>query len=423
MLLKFKFKNYKSFKEEVCLDLTATKITEFSDRNFEVGNIKVLPIASIFGANASGKSNVMEAFRCMRKYIIDLLYEMAPDRPEAYGRIRMKPVPFLFDDESKDVSSKFEVYFALVGDESERIYCYGFEVDGYLIKEEWLNYKSKTSREDFKTIYYRKEKKIEWKGIDIKIAKNIEASLKDNVLIMTLGAMLNEQLLIKVFRLFRETNVVNFGDPEEDYYIFLGSGYTRYILDKKIQEEIRKYLSSFDNSIVGISAEEYQPNIFGRKNEIHVYVHHKKNNSDEIVKLPMVYESAGTQKMFYLYTFFKGSLMTGNALFIDELNSKLHPLLIRNIMQMYLNKDINKLHAQLIFTSHDVWQLKSDVLRRDEIWFTEKNEEGISKLYSLSDFTNDEGDKIRKDQDYQKNYILGKYGAMPSLKGFEGVFG
>ena len=84
MLLKFKFKNYKSFKEEVCLDLTATKITEFSDRNFEVGNIKVLPIASIFGANASGKSNVMEAFRCMRKYIIDSLYEMAPDRPEAY---------------------------------------------------------------------------------------------------------------------------------------------------------------------------------------------------------------------------------------------------------------------------------------------------------------------------------------------------
>ena len=154
-----------------------------------------------------------------------------------------------------------------------------------------------------------------------------------------------------------------------------------------------------------------------------MYVHHKKNSSDEIVKLPMVYESAGTQKMFYLYTFFKGSLMTGNALFIDELNSKLHPLLIRNIIQMYLNKDINKLHAQLIFTSHDVWQLKSEVLRRDEIWFTEKNEEGISKLYSLSDFTNDEGDKIRKDQDYQKNYILGKYGAMPSLKGFEGVFG
>lgn len=312
---------------------------------------------------------MIEAFRFMRKYIIDSLYEMAPDRQEAYGRTRIKVMPFFFDDKAKDDSSKFEVYFVSPNDESEKIYCYGFEVNEYIVKEEWLSYRSKTSREDFKMIYYREGKKIEWKGIDLRIAKNIEASLKDNVLIMTLGAMLNEQLLIKVFRLFRETNVVNFGNPEEDYYIFLGGGNTRYILDKIIQEEVKTYLSSFDNSIVGISAEEYNPNIIGRDKEIHIYVHHKKNNSDETVKLPMVYESAGTQKMFYLYTFFQGSLLTGNALFIDELNSKLHPLLIRNIMQMYLNKDINKLNAQLIFTSHNVWQSKSDVLRRDEMWF------------------------------------------------------
>ena len=422
MLLKFNFKNFKSFKNEVSLDLTATKITEFADRNFSVGNVKVLPVASIFGANASGKSNVMEAFRFMRKYIIDSLYEMAPDRPEANGRTRIKPLPFLFDDDAKSINSKFELYFVLTNDESEKIYCYGFEVNELFVKKEWLSYKSKTSREDFKIIYYREGKKIEWKGIDIKIAKNIEASLKNNVLIMTLGAMLNEQLLIKIYRLFRETNVANFGDPEEDYYIFLGSGYTRYILDKKIQEEVKEYLSGFDSSIVGISAEEYQPNIIGRKNEIHVYVHHKKINSNEIVKLPMVFESSGTQKMFYLYSFFKGSLMTGNAIFIDELNSKLHPLLIRNIVQMYLNKDINKMHAQLIFTSHDVWQLKSNILRRDEIWFTEKNENGVSKLYSLSDFVDEDGGKIRKDGDYLRNYIFGHYGAIPNLKGFDGVF-
>ena len=89
---------------------------------------------------------------------------------------------------------------------------------------------------------------------------------------------------------------------------------------------------------------------------------------------------------------------------------------------MFLNKDINKNHAQLIFTSHDIWQLKSDVMRRDEIWFTEKNERGESSLYSLSDFIDENGERIRKDEDYQKNYILGKYGAIPNLKGFEGVF-
>ena len=418
MLLKFKFKNFKSFRDEVCLDLMATKITEYSDRNFEVGNIKVLPIASIFG----GKSNLIEAFRFMRKYIIDSLYEMAPDRQEAYGRIRTKVMPFFFDDKVKDDSSKFETYFVLPNDESEKIYCYGFEVNEYFVKEEWLSYKSKTSREDFKMIYYRKGKKIDWKGLDARIIKNIEVSLKENVLILTLGAMLNEQIFIKVLSFFRMTNVINFGDVEEDYNIFLGAGYTRFILDKKNQEDVAKYLSSFDSSVAGISAEEYQPNVIGRKKEIHVYVHHKKNNSNEIVKLPMIFESAGTQKMFHLYSFFKGSLMTGSAIFIDELNSKLHPLLIRNIVQMYLNKEINKLHSQLIFTSHDVWQLKSDLLRRDEIWFIEKNDEGVSNLYSLSDFTDDYNGKIRKDADYLKNYIYGKYGAIPNLKGFDGVF-
>ena len=422
MLLKFNFKNFKSFRDEVSLDLTATKITEFSDRNFEIGNIKVLPIASIFGANASGKTNVIEAFRFMRKYILDSFFEIEPQSQETFDRIRTKAMPFLFDNITKNSNSKFEVYFVLPNDESEKIYQYGFIVNEYLVKEEWLNYKTKTSREGFKTIYHRASEKIEWKGIDSKIVKNIEVSLKENVLIITLGAILNEQLFINILNYFKYSNVINFGDSEEEYYVFQGAGRARYILDKKYQEDMKKFLSSFDSSIVGISAEEYRSNIYRSRNEIHVYTHHKIIDSEEIMKLPMIFESSGTQKMFNLYSFFKGSLLTGNSLWIDELNLKLHPLLIRNIVQMYLNKNINKLNAQLLFTSHDVWQLKSDIMRRDEIWFTEKSEDGVSKLYSLSDFIDDAGEKIRKDEDYQKNYLLGKYGAIPNLKGFEGVF-
>ena len=89
---------------------------------------------------------------------------------------------------------------------------------------------------------------------------------------------------------------------------------------------------------------------------------------------------------------------------------------------MFFNKNINKNRAQLVFTSHDVWQLKSDILRRDEIWFTEKDDKGASNLYSLSDFVGEDGEKIRKDEDFQKNYLTGKYGAIPDLKGFDGVF-
>ena len=156
--------------------------------------------------------------------------------------------------------------------------------------------------------------------------------------------------------------------------------------------------------------------------EIKIIIQILFNDSNEIKPLPMQLESAGTQKMFILFPYFNNILKNGQVIFIDELNSRLHPLLIRTIIQMFTNSEMNKNNAQLIFTSHDIWQLKSDVMRRDEIWFTEKNERGESSLYSLSDFIDENGEKIRKDEDYQKNYILGKYGAIPNLKGFEGVF-
>ena len=102
--------------------------------------------------------------------------------------------------------------------------------------------------------------------------------------------------------------------------------------------------------------------------------------------------------------------------FIDELNARLHPLLVRNFVLTFLNPAINVNHAQLIFTTHDTWQLSNQLLRRDEIWFTEKDNEGRSTLYSLADFVDEGGGRIRKDESYEKNYLLGKYGAIPSLK-------
>lgn len=107
---------------------------------------------------------------------------------------------------------------------------------------------------------------------------------------------------------------------------------------------------------------------------------------------------------------------SGSVFFIDELNARLHPLLVRNFILAFLNPQINKNNAQLIFTTHDTWQLSNNLLRRDEIWFTEKDVNGVSSLYSLADFTNEDGSKIRRDESYEKNYLVGKYGAIPSLK-------
>ena len=422
MLLKFKFKNFKSFRDEVCLDLTATKITEFSDRNFEVGNIKVLPVASIFGANASGKSNVMDAFRFMCEYIImSLNFAGGQVNPLLQGGT-IKPTPFLFDSKSRDEGSKFEVYFVMNNDKTEKIYQYGFVFNNSIIEEEWLYYKAKTSREDFKNIFYRSKDENNYDGLEKDKIKNIEVSMQKETLVLTLGSKLKERTLSDIYNWFMQIMNINFGNVTENLWISQMHGILQHMLKSDIQKKVVNYLSTFDESIVGMDAKENLIDPITKRKIIEINFHHKMIDSKDVIRLPKVMESAGTQKMFNLYPYFNNAIINGCLLFIDELNARLHPLLIRTIVQMFLDKDINTNKAQLIFTSHDVWQLKSDIMRRDEIWFTEKNDKGISNLYSLSDFIDENGGKVRKDEDYQKNYILGKYGAIPNLKGFEGVF-
>ena len=422
MLLKFSFKNFKSFRNEATLDLTATKITEHSERNFEVGNVKVLPVACIIGANASGKSNVMEAFRFMQGYVRTSLMYLNSSMNMSYEVSDViKPMPFFFDKESKNKGSKFEIIFSLNGDEKERVFEYGFVNNNNTIEEEWLKYKSKTSRDEAKNIFSRRFNKIENNGLKKEIIRNIETSLRPEVLVVSLGAQLNEPLLKEIMNWFYNSQTINFGDPEENSYIASGRPFAGTLLNKKVQEDVVKYLSSFDDTIKGIKVYENKGINPNHKGTIEVSFYHRIIGTDEEQELPMEFESSGTRKMLDLYYFFKEIIKRGGVLIIDELNSRLHPLLIRNILQIFTNKTINKNNAQLIFTSHDIWQLKSDILRRDEIWFTEKDKDGASTLYSLSDFVDGNGDKIRKDEDYQKNYILGKYGAIPKLKGFDGV--
>ena len=127
--------------------------------------------------------------------------------------------------------------------------------------------------------------------------------------------------------------------------------------------------------------------------------------------MPLSQESDGTLKMFALYQFIQDCIERGSVLLVDELNSRLHPLLVRNILITFFNPEVNIHHAQIIFTSHDLWQLKNNILRKDEIWFTDKDNDGISTLYSLADF---EG--VESESNYVENYMLGQYGAIPSLK-------
>ena len=143
----------------------------------------------------------------------------------------------------------------------------------------------------------------------------------------------------------------------------------------------------------------------------------KKHRVDDVeTELDLSDESSGTKKLFGLLPFIATSLITGTTLVIDELDAKIHPVLLRRIIMMYNNMEINRNKAQLIFTSHDLSTMNNEVFRRDEIWFVAKGKAQNSKLYSLVEFKNDKGGAVRNDEKYDKRYLEGRYGADPYLK-------
>jgi hypothetical protein len=298
------------------------------------------------------------------------------------------------------------------------MYNYGFSVDRDGVKEEWLNTRALYSRNEFKRIFYRNvnDRKLDLSGIPQKSQENVRVALEKKALIVSLGSKLKIDVLKKVFIWFLNNSAADFGRPETNLYLSyqLPNGFTT---DKRVQDRVIKYLSAFDKSIIGFDIEKISGTDSDEKTKFRISSVHKTINSDETSEIPFENESAGTLKMFALFPLLEDVLKTGGVLFVDELNARLHPLMVRTIVQAFLNPEINKNHAQLIFTTHDAWQLDNNLLRRDEIWFTEKDENGISSLYSLADFR-DDGSRIRKDENYLKNYLTGKYGAIPMMDHF-----
>ncbi len=418
MLLQFNFKNFKSFRDATTLDLTATRITEYNNHVISVGNEKVLPIAAIFGANASGKSNVQEALRYMTTYVVSSFGYGGDESGKKSKSEFLKPTPFLLNHDSKNAESSFEVYFISSEENGAKSYNYGFTVGQNGINEEWLNYKSKSSRGDYKRIFYRNGKSLDLSGIAPKSQENIKIALEKEALIVSLGAKLKVSKLKLIRDWFLDNEFADFGHPIENYFLCEQLP-DDFVDSKEVQQKVVDYFSAFDPSIIGFEVETIESGDDKKSSKVRIDAVHKMIDSDETAIIPLKSESAGTLKMFALYPLLQEVLETGGVLFIDELNARLHPLLVRSFVITFLNPETNKKHAQLIFTSHDSWQLNSNILRRDEVWFTEKADNGISTLYSLADFIDEDGVKIRKDENYEKNYLLGKYGAIPTMKHFD----
>lgn len=413
MLIQFNFKNFNSFRDEATLDLSAAKMTEFSERVISVGGEKILPVAAVYGANASGKSNVYAAFEYMTDYVVNSF--KYGDEVKNFDEIR--PHPFLFDKESAQADTSFEVYFTVPGDKTEKSYNYGFCVGQKGITEEWLNYKAKTARK-YKSIFYRDENTLDLSGIPKASRENISIALEKQVLIVSLGAKLRVTKCKLVRDWFLNNEFADFGNVINNFFMLrvLPEG---FVDDEKVQEKVVKFFASFDETIKGFEVTRLPQQDDSKDEYFKIDALHKMIGSNELAKIPLQDESAGTLKMFALYPELQEVLNHGGVFFIDELNARLHPLLVRNFILTFLNLENNINHAQLVFTTHDTWQLSNRLLRRDEIWFTEKNEDGLSTLYSLADFIDEDGSRIRKDESYEKNYLLGKYGAIPSLKTIE----
>lgn len=399
MLIQFNFENYKSLFNASTLDMTATSIKEHTYNLITPQNTKTnyIKVAAIYGANASGKSSVIEAFRFMTAFVRSS-FKLASE---------LKEIPyksFAFTNEQKN--SSFEVFFQKNGYE----YQYGFEVDRKKVVEEWLYSKELRSNRHFKTIFERQNNKFDIPNL--KSAKNFEDLVLPNTLFLSILSNAKIPVIKEVFEWFEDATVIDFGDPSFENQ--LNRSLPIEIEDHAFQNEIVLFLNAIGVPINGLDVRKVKSDNEESYKLYSVYQHGGRD-----IHLPFHEESSGTIKMFTLYIRMKNVLKSGSVIFIDELDAKLHPLLLRYMITLFHDEKTNPNNAQLVYTTHDNYTLTKDVFRRDQIWFVEKKKDLTAELYSLVEYKLDDDRKVRNDASYNKDYLLGRYGGVPVLKEFD----
>lgn len=417
MIHQFTFSNYKSFKNETIFDLIASPITEHSqDVAMDCFDEKVLKVAAIYGANASGKSNVIKAFNFMRDNVL-LSFFHSHELKTGGELSNLKLDAFKFDN-SKNPSS-FEILFSINGD----VYNYGFSLFEEIIEEEFLFIRDKNvKKEKFITLFYRTKNKLEDVSEELKEVSNLTKVLGNRTLFLSFAANLEISLVKTVYDWFISTRVMDYGIDNSERMILnsKNSPLVKLLQDQSQKQELEKFVKAIDLGVEGftlIENEILSPS--GAEKKYQIVTYHLNIDDGSLVPVPLSNESSGTKKMISLFIPISRALQEGSTLFIDELDAKLHPLLIRYLIILFHTKENNPNNAQLIFSTHDVFSLDKSNFRRDEIWFVDKNSQGISDLYSLESYLIDDSGtskKVRKDASYGKDYILGKYKSIPKLK-------
>ncbi len=419
MLVQFTVGNFLSFKERRTLSLVAKGISELKKNISTFKPEKVLRSAVVYGANSSGKSNLIKAFERMREVVLTSVRLNDSDELE-YS-------PFLLSTETESQPTFFEIIF---WQDSTR-YRYGFEYDLKQIVNEWLFAGKSETKE--KPLFIRTEEGI---GVDEKFkeGEGYESKTNNNRLFISLVAQLGGDISKKVIEFFNEYNVLS-GLEHNDY-----TGFTMRMLHKNLKgcdESLQLYqklklgfqdIKAIESDFNPLDIPDHMPDklkaklikeFTGKRGVILQTVHNKFDKKGKIVDFVLLdkekYESEGTNKIIDLSGPIFDTLKHGKTLIIDELDAKLHPLITISIVELFNSPESNPYNAQLIFATHDTNLLGEELFRRDQIWFTEKDEQEQTDLYSLYDFNLPDGSKVRNDSNLEKNYIRGRYGAIPFI--------
>lgn len=391
MLVQFSVKNFLSFKDEAVLDMTAINAYKEHEYNLIDVNLKdkYLKVAAIYGANASGKSNLFLAFHFFQKMITESFNNISNDDLKT---IETCYTPFMFDEDNEN--TEFEIVEILDGYE----YKYGFEYNEQRIVAEWMYRKNiETNRKT--TVFERDDNGSVNFGATVR--KECE-TYKEQIPLETLVLSFLNKLKLKtnifksVYSGILDTLILD-TDFDENWGIV--EKLLPSIIDNN-KESLLNFLEAIDTGIKDIW--------YKKEKEEEFFTVHKDKDGNRY-DLSLFNESQGTIKSIVIFLYIKMAVLFDKSMFIDELNVKLHPLLLKFIIDLFYEKTSK---AQLIYTTHDTTLLDKKFFRRDQIWFVQKDDRGHSELSALSDF------KVRSDASFEKDYLSGVYGGVPFLREF-----
>jgi len=424
MLIEFRVRNFRSFKDEQVLSMVLGATSDNSlleDNSFPVeqfGERRLLRTAAIYGPNASGKTNLIAGFEFIRRFIKSAI-DRDPDD-------EIPVEPFRLDAATQNAPSEFELTFIQEGVR----YQYGLKLDRQRIHEEWLYAYPKGQRQKWFERKINSATGADWSlGSDSFGSKltgkreDLKLKTRPNTPFLSVAAKFNHPQLSNVYRWLS----VNLRVVRADSPWLMANSFTarRSKADETFRQQVGALLRAADFGVRDFIIEEREhradelPPIFNadframllnQKTQVVRTVHAASGQPDRDILFLLQDESLGTQRFFELSGILLDTLANGWTLAVDELDASLHPNLVRELVALFHNRALNSRNAQLIFNTHDTSLLDSTFLRRDQIWFTEKDRHGASHLYSLFDYVSP-----RKGEALQKNYLLGRYGAVPIL--------